>query len=78
MPLHGRIRPAYGKPQADDLLNAHEVAKLCRMSHSRVCQLLRAGTMRGTKLWGNWWHVERAEAERFVQQPPGAGRPRGS
>lgn len=59
-----------------DLLSAHEVAELCGMTHGRVCQLLQSGEMKGSKLRGIMWQVERREAERFSSRPEGPGRPR--
>lgn len=59
-----------------DKLSVDEVAELCGMCHSRVCQLLRAGEMKGTKFRGIFWQVERREAEKFKIQPEGKGRPR--
>lgn len=61
-----------------DLLTADEVAEICGMTHGRVCQLLQAGIMKGTKLRGILWQVQRREAERFVNRPDGPGRPRRS
>jgi len=59
-----------------DLLSAHEVAEICGMTHGRVCQLLQAGEMKGDKLRGIIWQIERREAEKFIERPDGPGRPR--
>jgi hypothetical protein len=65
---------AQAKPT--DLLTATEVAELCGMTHGRVCQLLQKGLMKGHKMLGIIWQVERREAEKFAQRPEGPGRPR--
>jgi hypothetical protein len=65
---------AQAKPT--DLLSAHEVAELCGMTHGRVCQLLQSGEMKGEKMRGIIWLIERREAEKFVNRPEGPGRPR--
>lgn len=62
--------------KATDWLNPDEVAALCGMTHSRVCQLLRSGEMVGRQGRGRLWEVQRREAEKFIEQPNGAGRPR--
>jgi excisionase family DNA binding protein len=62
--------------KADDLLTVKEVATLCGMTHSRVCQLLRSGEMRGKKLQRVLWQVKRREAEKFVERKNPEGRPR--
>lgn len=62
--------------KATDLLSADEVAELCGMTHGRVCQLLQSGEMKGSKLRGIIWQVERREAEKFIKEPGGPGRPR--
>jgi hypothetical protein len=59
-----------------DLLSADEVAELCGMTHGRVCQLLQSKTMKGNKLRGIIWQVERREAEKFRKPSEGPGRPR--
>lgn len=59
-----------------DQLSVDEVAELCGMTHGRVCQLLRAGEMKGTKRRGGIWEIERREADKFKKQPQGKGRPR--
>lgn len=60
-----------------DKLSVDEVAELTGLTHSRVCQLLRAGTMVGDKFRGIVWQVERKEAERFKERFTERGRPRG-
>lgn len=67
---------ALSSAKPNDLLSVEEVAELCGMSHSRVCQLLRAGLMKGEKLRGVFWQIARKEAEKFSQRPTAAGRPR--
>ena len=62
--------------KATDLLSADEVAELCGMTRGRVSQLLISGEMRGTKMRNLFWQVERREAEKFMEQPGGGGRPR--
>lgn len=62
--------------KSTDLLSADEVAELCGMTHGRVCQLLQAKVMKGEKLRGIVWQVERREAEKFIKPPEGPGRPR--
>jgi hypothetical protein len=62
--------------KATDLLSAYEVAELCGMTHGRVCQLLQSGAMKGDKLRGIMWQVERREAEKFRNPTDGPGRPR--
>lgn len=59
-----------------DWLNTEEVAVLCGMTHSRVCQLLRSKLMKGEQGRGRIWRIQRREAEKFTTQPEGAGRPR--
>ena len=61
-----------------DKLSVVEVAELTGMTHGRVCQLLRSGEMKGIKFRGVLWEIERREAEKFMEQPNGGGRPRGS
>lgn len=65
---------AQAKPT--DLLSADEVAELCGLTRGRVSQLLISGEMKGKKLRNLFWQVERREAEKFVSQPDGPGRPR--
>jgi hypothetical protein len=62
--------------KANDWLTPEEVAVLCGMTHSRVCQLLRKQIMKGEQGRGRLWRVQRREAEKFLDQPDGAGRPR--
>lgn len=62
--------------KSNDLLSVEEAAELCGLTHSRVCQLLRAGIMKGEKLRGVFWQVTRKEAEKFSHRPTAAGRPR--
>jgi len=59
-----------------DKLTVDEVAEITGMTHSRVCQLLRSGEMKGEKFRGVVWEVERREAEKFLESPNGRGRPR--
>ncbi len=63
------------RAKSNDLLTVDEVANLCGMTHGRVCQLLRSGAMRGQKL-RTLWQVARKEAEKFIERPTTAGRPR--
>ena len=76
--LKGSLQEVKGAESSEDWLSADEVAALCGMSHSRVCQLLRSGELPGERLRGKFWQVRRKHAERFIQQPAGKGRPRGS
>ncbi len=62
--------------RANDLLSVHEVATLCGMTHSRVCQLLRSGEMKGKKFRDVIWQVKRKDAEKFAERPNPEGRPR--
>lgn len=62
--------------KANDLLTVDEVAALCGMTHSRVCQLLRSGEMKGAKFRGIVWQVRRKDAEKFEKRPNPEGRPR--
>lgn len=62
--------------KANDLLTVEEVAELCGITHSRVCQLLRAEIMKGVKWRGILWQIKRKEAERFINRPTPGGRPR--
>lgn len=78
MAIRGKVTEvslAQAKPT--DRLSPDEVAELCGMTHGRVCQLLRSGEMKGEKGRGGLWEIERREAEKFVDQPEGGGRPRG-
>lgn len=59
-----------------DLLSVDEVAAMIGVTRSRVSQLLISGEMKGDKLRGILWQIERREAERFMNQPAGRGRPR--
>lgn len=65
------------KTKPNDMLTTEEVAELCGLTHGRVCQLLRSGEMKGNKFAGVVWQIERKEADKFVKQPEGKGRPRG-
>ena len=65
---------AQAKPT--DLLTADEVAELCGMTRGRVSQLLISGEMKGSKLRGILWQIQRREAEKFANRPEGPGRPR--
>lgn len=60
----------------NDWLSVDEVAELCGMTHGRVCQLLRAGTMAGEKFRNAIWQVKRKEAAKFIERPTSSGRPR--
>jgi excisionase family DNA binding protein len=62
--------------KSTDWLTTEEVAVLCGMTHSRVCQLLRSKQMNGEQGRGRIWRIQRREAEKFREQPDGAGRPR--
>lgn len=70
------IKVALAQAKPTDRLSPDEVAELCGMTHSRVCQLLRSQQMHGTKGRGGLWEIERREAEKFIAQPSGGGRPR--
>lgn len=78
MPTRGKLTkvPSIAEAKPTDMLSAYEVAELCGMTHGRVCQLLQAGTMKGEKLLGLVWQIQRREAEKFVNRPDGPGRPR--
>jgi len=57
------------------LLTASEAADLLGMTHGRVCQLLRAGLMKGHKVGRLVWLIPESEAKKFVEKPT-VGRPR--
>lgn len=77
MAVRGKIREVpLAEAKATDRLTPDEVAELCGMTHSRVCQLLRSGEMKGHQGRGRMWQVLRKEAERFLESPAGGGRPR--
>lgn len=77
MAIKGRIKEIkLSQAKSGDFLSVDEVAELCGMTHGRVCQLLRSGEMKGTKLRGIIWQIIRREAEKFKVRPEGKGRPR--
>jgi hypothetical protein len=75
--LNGKIREvSIAEAKPTDLLSPHEVAELCGMTYGRVCQLLQSEEMKGHKLRGVLWQVELREAQKFMKQGDGPGRPR--
>ncbi len=77
MAVKGKVKEiSMAEASPTDMLSADEVAELCGMTHGRVCQLLQSGEMAGTKFRDIVWQIERREAERFLNQPDGGGRPR--
>ncbi len=69
---------ALSSTKPNDLLSVEEVAKICGLTHGRVCQLLRAGVMKGEKYRNIIWQVRRRDAEAFCERPTTVGRPRNS
>lgn len=77
MAYRGRLEEVpLAKTKPTDKLTVDEVAKLCNLTHGRVCQLLRSGEMKGEKFAGVVWQIERREADKFAKPPEGKGRPR--
>ena len=63
------------EPAKDRLLTVREVCHLTGLTHGRVCQLLRSGQMKGTKIGRLMWLIPENEAKKFVDPTP-VGRPR--
>ncbi len=77
MATRGKVtKVALAQTKPTDWLTPEEVAELCGMTHGRVCQLLRSGSMKGEKRRGGLWEVQRREAVKFSHRSGGRGRPR--
>jgi len=63
------------EPVQDRLLTVREVCEMLGVTHGRVCQLLRSGEMKGTKIGRLMWLIPESEAKKFLE-PSSVGRPR--
>lgn len=57
-------------------LTVSEAAQIVGITNGRLCQLLRAGVLKGHKAGNCAWMIPRKEIERFKAKPQTTGRPR--
>lgn len=57
-------------------LTVAEAAELVGITTGRLCQLLRAGVLKGHKAGERTWLIPRKELDRFKAKPQTTGRPR--
>lgn len=60
----------------ENFLNVREAASVIGCTEGRICQLLRAGVVRGEKLNERAWLIYRDSAEAYARSPRLVGRPR--
>lgn len=53
-----------------------EAAEVIGITQGRLCQLLRAGILKGRKAGQQTWLIPKREVERFQSTPQKTGRPR--
>ncbi len=57
-------------------LTVAEAAERLGVNHSRVCQLLRAGRLKGQKIGRLMWLIREEDLEKFAAEERKPGRPR--
>lgn len=62
----------------DDYVTVAEAAEIIGCTDGRVCQMARAGELKGQKMGKRTWIILRKDCEKYAKTPQKMGRPRNS